>query len=74
MGKKMMDREIRWETGFALRRSGTWALEVSIKKGGRKSEVTRETRIGQGELRSQVQYPGSMRRVNMCEHQDVMAM
>ena len=34
MGKKMMDREIRWETGFALRRSGTWALEVSIKKGG----------------------------------------
>ena len=33
MGKKMMDREIRWETGFALRRSGTWALEVSIIRG-----------------------------------------
>ena len=70
----MMDREIRWGTGFALRRSGTWALEVSIKRGGRKSEVTRETRIGQGELRGQAQYPVSMRRVNKCENQDVMAM
>ena len=57
--------EAKWNLGF----------RSFDKKGGRKSEVTRETRIGQGELdRSQVQYPGSMRRVNRCEHQDVMAM
>ena len=57
--------EAKWNLGF----------RSFDKKGVRKSEVTRETRIGQGELdRSQVQYPGSMRRVNRCEHQDVLAM
>ena len=57
--------EAKWNLGFR---------SFDKEGGGRKSEVTRETRIGQGELRSQVQYPGSMRRVNNCEHQDVMAM